>query len=109
MNAEVKKELEAINSKITNEIDLSYDELVFLENNKEAVMEYGDIKLAEASGISEAEWNRGELLTDDEAICSWCGEIYDKSALKEELNLGYLCDSCVGAIWSRGETLYFKN
>ena len=47
--------------------------------------------------------------TDDEAICSWCGEIYDKSDLQEELNLGLLCDSCARAIESRGETLYFKN
>ena len=47
--------------------------------------------------------------TDDEAICSWCGEIYNKSDLKEELDLGLLCDSCIRAIESRGETLYFKN
>ena len=108
MNADVRKELEAIKKNLEAEC-ISQDELVFLENNKEAVMEYGDIRLAEATGISEAEWNRGELLTDDEAICTWCGEIYDKSDLKEEHDLGYLCDSCASAIGSRGETLYFKN
>lgn len=46
---------------------------------------------------------------DNEAICSWCGEIYDKTDLQEELNLGLLCDTCIRAIESRGETLYFKN
>jgi hypothetical protein len=106
MNAEIKKELEAIKKNIEAEC-VSQSELVFLENNKEAVMEYGDIRLAEASGISEEEWNRGYLLTDDEAICSWCGEIYDKTDLQEELNLGLLCDSCIRAIESRGEELNF--
>ena len=106
MNAEIKKELEAIKKNLEAEC-ISQDELVFLENNQEAVMEYGDVRLAEASGISEAEWNRGSLLTDDEAICTWCGEIFDKSELKEELNLGYLCDGCIRAIESRGEELNF--
>lgn len=104
MNAKVKKELEAIKKNIEAEC-VSLDELVFLENNKEAVMEYGDVRLAEASGISEAEWSRGKLLTDDEAICTWCGEIYDKSELENEQNLGLLCDSCIRAIKSRGESL----
>ena len=108
MNAEIKKELEAIKKNIEAEC-ISQDELVFLENNKEAVMEYGDVRLAEASGISEAEWNRGSLLTDDEAICSWCGEIYDKTDLQKELDLGLLCDGCIRAIESRGEELIFKN
>ena len=108
MNAEIKKELEAIKKNLEAEC-ISQDELVFLENNKEAVMEYGDIRLAETAGISEVEWNRGYLLTDDEAICTWCGEIFDKSELKEELNLGYLCDGCIRAIESRGEELYLKN
>jgi len=47
--------------------------------------------------------------TDDEAICSWCGEIYDKSDLKEEHDLGLLCDGCIRAIESRGEELYLKD
>lgn len=109
MNRDLRKELTRIKNDIYNEVDLSYDELAFLQSNHEAVLEYGDIRLAETAGISEAEWNRGELLTDDEAICTWCGEIYDKSELKEELNLGYLCDSCIRAIESRGEDLVFKN
>jgi hypothetical protein len=106
MNTEIKKELEAIEKNIEAEC-VSQDELIFLENNKESVMEYGDVRLAEASGISEAEWNRGSLLTDNEAICSWCGEIFDKTDLQEELNLGLLCDGCIRAIESRGETLNF--
>ena len=108
MNADIKKELEAIKKNLEAEC-ISQGELVFLENNKEAVMEYGDVRLAEASGISEEEWNRGYLLTDDEAICTWCGEIYDKTDLQKELNLGLLCDGCIRAIESRGEELYLKN
>ena len=109
MNAEVKKELLRINQLFEDEKDVSYSELAFLQDHKQEVLELEDIRLAERAGISEAEWNRGELLADDEAICTWCGEIFDKSELKEELNLGYLCDHCIGAIWSRGETLYLKN
>ena len=109
MNRDLRKELTRIKNDIYNEVELSYSELAFLQSNKEAVMEYGDIRLAETAGITEEEWNRGYLLTDDEAICAWCGEICDKSELKEELNLGYLCDGCIRAIESRGEELYLKN
>ena len=109
MNTETKKELLRINQLFENEKDVSYSELAFLEDHKQEVLELGDIRLAERAGISEAEWNRGELLTDDEAICAWCGEIYDKTDLQEELDLGLLCDSCIRAIESRGEELYLKN
>jgi hypothetical protein len=108
MNAEVKKELESIKKNIEAEC-ISQGEIAYLVEHQQDILELEDIELAQWAGISEAEWDRGELLTDDEAVCTWCGEIYDKSELKEELNLGYLCDHCVGAIWSRGETLYFKN
>lgn len=108
MNAEVKKELETIKKNIEAEC-VSRGEIAYLEDHREDIMELQDIVLAQWSGITEEEFNRGYLLTDDEAICSWCGEIYDKSELKEEENLGLLCDSCIRAIKSRGETLYFKN
>lgn len=55
------------------------------------------------------ELKRIDNKTDDEAICSWCGETFDKADLHEELDLGLLCDSCVRAIKSRGEDLDLKN
>ena len=108
MNAEVKKELEFIKKDIEAEC-ISQGEIAYLEEHQQDILELEDIELAQWAGITEEEWNRGYLLTDDEAVCTWCGEIYDKSALKEELNLGYLCDSCIRAIESRGEDLVFKN
>ena len=35
---------------------------------------------------------------DNEAICSWCGEIYDKTDLQEELNaLKHIYHTCCGS------------
>ena len=108
MNAEVKKELESIKKSIEAEC-ISQGEIAYLEEHQQDILELEDIELAQWAGITEEEWNRGYLLTDDEAVCAWCGAIYNKSALKEELNLGLLCDSCIRAIESRGEDLVFKN
>ena len=41
-------------------------------------------------------------------LCKWCSELFYESELREEVNLGYLCDRCVAAIKSRGETLTLK-
>lgn len=38
-------------------------------------------------------------------ICAWCGEEYSKDELVKEKDLGYLCNTCVQAIKSRGEHL----
>ena len=40
--------------------------------------------------------------------CQWCGEIFPESDLREEKDLGYLCEHCILAISSRGEDLYLK-
>jgi len=37
--------------------------------------------------------------------CEWCGELCDKFDMIKELNMGYLCSSCVDALHSRGEKL----
>ena len=105
MNTETKKELLRINQLFEDEKGVSYSELAFLENHKQDILELGDIRLAERAGISEAEWNRGELLLDNEAFCAWCGDICDKSDLHEDHDLGLLCDHCIRAIESRGEKL----
>ena len=108
MNAEVKKELESIKKSIEAEC-ISQGEIAYLEEHQQDILELEDIELAQWAGITEEEWSRGYLLMDNEAVCAWCGEIYEKSDLQEELNLGLLCDSCIRAIESRGEDLVFKN
>ena len=50
----------------------------------------------------------GGRCIDEWALCTWCEELYPKSELREEANLGFLCGHCVGAIHSRGEELIWK-
>lgn len=40
--------------------------------------------------------------------CEWCGENFPESELQEEIDLGWLCPTCILAIRSRGEELYLK-
>ena len=37
--------------------------------------------------------------------CRWCNELHPKSELHLEADFGFLCDNCIRAIESRGETL----
>lgn len=37
--------------------------------------------------------------------CDWCGEEYEIYDMVHEQDLGWLCETCVRAIESRGETL----
>ena len=53
-------ELNRIKEEIEKE-QVSYGEIHFLQCNKEIIMELGDVVLAQWAGITEAEWNRGEL------------------------------------------------
>ena len=41
--------------------------------------------------------------------CQWCNELYPKSELHLEADLGLLCNRCVMAIRSRGEKLAIIN
>lgn len=45
---------------------------------------------------------------EDTIECKWCNELFDKSECRYEVDLGWLCDQCVAAIKSRGETLTFR-
>lgn len=45
---------------------------------------------------------------EDTVECKWCHELFDKSEVRYEVDLGYLCDQCTAAIKSRGETLTFR-
>ena len=39
-------------------------------------------------------------------ICGWCGDTVDVEELEEERDFGFLCRSCIGALYSRGERLH---
>ena len=41
-------------------------------------------------------------------LCTWCEELFPESELREEVDLGHLCDRCIMAIHSRGESLTLK-
>ena len=41
-------------------------------------------------------------------LCTWCNDLFPESELREEVDLGHLCDQCIMAIHSRGETLTLK-
>ena len=42
---------------------------------------------------------------EETETCAWCHEEYPESELVREKDLGYLCNTCVQAILSRGEHL----
>ena len=41
-------------------------------------------------------------------LCTWCEDLFPESELRDETDLGHLCDRCIAAIHSRGETLTLK-
>lgn len=51
-----------------------------------------------------------EMIEENEDIveCKWCEELYDKTDCRFEVDLGWLCERCIAAIKSRGETLTFR-
>ena len=51
-----------------------------------------------------------EINNDEETWCrcQWCGELYPEESLREEVDLGLLCDWCIAAIHSRGESLTLR-
>ena len=49
-------------------------------------------------------------MNENETVkCTWCGEEIDIADAVKEIDMGYLCDTCVRAITSRGETLAIEN
>ena len=42
---------------------------------------------------------------EEHFLCIWCEDLFPKSELRKEVNMGYLCDTCIQAIHSRGERL----
>lgn len=52
----MRKELEHIRNEINKE-NVSYSEILYLQNHQDEVKELGDIVLAQWAGIKEEEWN----------------------------------------------------
>ncbi len=42
-------------------------------------------------------------------FCEWCKELMPIDEMREEIQLGYLCNTCQKAIASRGESLTYKD
>lgn len=60
----MKSEKEIINNlaeAVLNDAELSLDEIVWLQNHKEAVLKYGSIELAQWAGITYDEWMHNEI------------------------------------------------
>jgi hypothetical protein len=58
------------------------------------------------------EWEKQYFAREDDsedykvfAKCTFCGEEFEAEELKREVDMGYLCPSCIEAIRSRGEKL----
>jgi len=41
-------------------------------------------------------------------LCTWCEDLFPESEVREEVDLGHLCRTCIEAIHSRGETLTLR-
>lgn len=76
MVTELQKELIKIGRKI-DEGKCSWGELAYLQANKQAVLNYGDAHLCEQAGITEEEFDKGELNPD---------LVFEESFIKLELD-----------------------
>lgn len=73
----------------------------------------GGYSLAEAESIAyERKGEDIEILDenlDEWALCVWCEDLYPKSGLRKEKDMGLLCEYCIEAIRSRGEKLVIED
>ena len=51
-----KTRLEQIRDALWQERDISYDDIIFLQNHLEEVKALGDVRVAEWEGLDESEW-----------------------------------------------------
>lgn len=65
------------------------------------------VEAVEKGILTEETDENGFTEYDEPTKCEWCGEVFAKDQLRKEVNLGYLCSRCEGAIKSRGEKLTF--
>lgn len=66
--------------------------------------EYETLKLAGETEAASFE-DYLENITDGNGTCEWCSGVFEKSELRKEADLGFLCNGCIRAIASRGERL----
>lgn len=74
-------------------------------------VEFGSVKNDPKGRLQEEaqEGSRLKASADEEtAKCGWCKEEYPIEDLVEERDFGYLCDSCVRELQSRGEEIWLK-
>lgn len=63
---------------------------------------FEDFESFNCEEISECVVDDYDLIIEQ---CQWCEEFFLPSEGKTELNMGFLCNRCIGALWSRGEKL----
>ena len=93
MEKELQEELIRI-GKVIEEGNCSYDELAFLQDHKQEVLEIGDVRLCEQAGITEEEFNAGALNLKARALANFL------EVGLEEITEGTYCDNslaCDGA------------
>ena len=72
-------------------------------------MKSTNTKQSDESGDSTSRIHDFSRRIRKQSRCQWCNELYPMSELHEETDLGLLCDNCIMAIESRGETLNLKS
>lgn len=65
------------------------------------------IKAKEENREIEIEYDNGNYI-ENWYLCTWCEELFPESELREEEDLGHLCEYCIEGIHSRGESLSLK-
>ena len=71
---------------------------------KESAETYTDEEKAEYGLDDEGYDENGDLWIH----CAWCGELVPVSECKKELNMGWICDNCQKALYSRGEKAHYE-
>lgn len=102
-----KDTLQQNNSTLTAKID-----------NKQEISKEFDSPLQASiakAGMENGELDADTMLNEDEdkdeletIKCAWCGEEFEKSNMKKEKDLGYLCNTCAKGIQSREGKLNFE-
>lgn len=73
------------------------------------IVRFIDMYQEQPSSFEEIQNNPNPVYCRDEEIikCQWCGEECDPDEGRYEENMGFLCDTCIRALESRGEELNF--
>ena len=86
------------------------DILLTVDGQENICMDCATKMAAEAKAENrkiEIEHDNGNYI-ENWHLCTWCEDLFPESDLREETDLGHLCDRCIAAILSRGESLTLK-